>query len=51
MPFGFAAFPIATGLSYSLPLPVQPMKAVSPVRLGMPLDGRHGPEAERLWNA
>src|SRR5882757_2991212 len=31
--FGFAAFLIATGLSYGLPLPVQPMKAVSAVIL------------------
>jgi predicted benzoate:H+ symporter BenE len=28
---GFAAFLIATGLFYSLPLPVQPMKAISAV--------------------
>ena len=49
--FGFAAFLIATGLFYGLPLAVQPMKAVSAVRLGMPLDGRHGPEVERVWNA
>jgi hypothetical protein len=49
--FGFAAFLIAAGLFYGLPLPVQPMKAVSAVRLGMPLDGRHGSEAERVWNA
>ena len=31
--FGFAAFLIATGLFYGLPLPVQPMKAVSAVIL------------------
>src|SRR5690348_15032271 len=31
--FGFGAFLIATGLSYGLPLPVQPMKAVSAVIL------------------
>src|ERR1700732_2630633 len=31
--FGFAAFLIATGLLYGLPLPVQPMKAVSAVIL------------------
>jgi MFS superfamily sulfate permease-like transporter len=31
--FGFAAFLIATGLFYDLPLPVQPMKAVSAVIL------------------
>jgi MFS superfamily sulfate permease-like transporter len=31
--FGFAAFLIATGLCYGLPLPVQPMKAVSAVIL------------------
>jgi Molybdate transporter of MFS superfamily len=29
--FGFAAFLIATGLFYGLPLPVQPMKAMSAV--------------------
>jgi hypothetical protein len=28
---GFAAFLIATGLFYGLPLPVQPMKAISAV--------------------
>ena len=33
MLFGFAAFLIATGLSYGLPLPVQPMKAISAVIL------------------
>ena len=33
--FGFAAFLIATGLFYGLPLPVQPMKAVSAVVLVM----------------
>jgi len=31
--FGFAAFLIATGLFYGLPLPVQPMKAISAVIL------------------
>jgi predicted benzoate:H+ symporter BenE len=31
--FGFAAFLIATGLCYGLPLPVQPMKAISAVIL------------------
>jgi MFS superfamily sulfate permease-like transporter len=31
--FGFAAFLIATGLFYDLPLPVQPMKAISAVIL------------------
>ena len=31
--FGFGAFLIATGLFYGLPLPVQPMKAVSAVIL------------------
>src|SRR5690349_20638580 len=31
--FGFAAFLIATGLLYRLPLPVQPMKAISAVIL------------------
>lgn len=31
--FGFAAFLIATGLFYGLPMPVQPMKAVSAVIL------------------
>src|ERR1700732_3222770 len=31
--FAFAAFLIATGLFYGLPLPVQPMKAVSAVIL------------------
>src|SRR5437763_13740933 len=31
--FGFGAFLIATGLFYGLPLPVQPMKAVSAVTL------------------
>jgi xanthine/uracil permease len=31
--FGFAAFLIATGLLYGLPLPVQPMKAISAVIL------------------
>src|SRR5271170_2713601 len=31
--FGFSAFLIATGLFYGLPLPVQPMKAVSAVIL------------------
>jgi hypothetical protein len=31
--FGFAAFLIATGLYYGLPLPVQPMKAISAVIL------------------
>jgi MFS superfamily sulfate permease-like transporter len=31
--FGFAAFLVATGLFYGLPLPVQPMKAVSAVIL------------------
>jgi predicted benzoate:H+ symporter BenE len=31
--FGFAAFLIATGFFYGLPLPVQPMKAVSAVIL------------------
>src|SRR5215469_14234738 len=31
--FGFAAFLIATGLFYGLPLPVQPMKAISAVTL------------------
>src|SRR6516162_7260655 len=31
--FGFAAFLIGTGLFYALPLPVQPMKAVSAVIL------------------
>src|SRR5215469_9241396 len=31
--FGFAAFLIATGLFYRLPLPVQPMKAISAVIL------------------
>src|SRR3954452_8137981 len=31
--FGFALFLIATGLFYGLPLPVQPMKAVSAVIL------------------
>src|SRR5215467_2346921 len=31
--FGFAAFLIATGLAYGLPLPVQPMKAISAVIL------------------
>jgi predicted benzoate:H+ symporter BenE len=31
--FGFAAFLISTGLFYGLPLPVQPMKAVSAVIL------------------
>ncbi|MBV9378139.1 MAG: putative sulfate/molybdate transporter [Alphaproteobacteria bacterium] len=31
--FGFAAFLIGTGLFYSLPMPVQPMKAVSAVIL------------------
>ena len=49
--FGFAAVLIAAGLFYGLPAAVQPMKAVSAVRLGMPLDGRHGSEAERVWNA
>ena len=29
--FGFAAFLIGTGLFYGLPLPVQPMKAISAV--------------------
>jgi predicted benzoate:H+ symporter BenE len=33
MLFGFAAFLIATGLFYGLPLPVQPMKAISAVIL------------------
>jgi hypothetical protein len=33
-----------------MPLAVQPMKAVSAVRLGVPLDERHGPEVERVWN-
>src|SRR5712671_4801715 len=31
--FGFAAFLIGTGLLYGLPIPVQPMKAVSAVIL------------------
>ena len=31
--FGFASFLIATGLFYGLPLPVQPMKAISAVIL------------------
>src|SRR4051795_6019189 len=31
--FGFAAFLISTGLFYGLPLPVQPMKAISAVIL------------------
>ena len=31
--FGFAAFLIGTGLFYGLPLPVQPMKAISAVIL------------------
>src|SRR5215472_1604718 len=31
--FGFAAFLISTGLYYGLPLPVQPMKAISAVIL------------------
>ena len=31
--FGFAAFLIGTGLFYALPIPVQPMKAVSAVML------------------
>jgi hypothetical protein len=31
--FGFGAFLIATGLFYGLPLPVQPMKAISAVIL------------------
>src|SRR5690242_19980766 len=31
--FGFGAFLIATGLFYGLPIPVQPMKAVSAVIL------------------
>ena len=31
--FGFGVFLISTGLFYSLPLPVQPMKAVSAVIL------------------
>src|ERR1700731_3223271 len=31
--FGFGAFLISTGLFYGLPLPVQPMKAVSAVIL------------------
>jgi len=31
--FGFAVFMIGTGLFYGLPLPVQPMKAVSAVIL------------------
>lgn len=31
--FGFSAFMIATGLFYGLPLPVQPMKAISAVIL------------------
>src|SRR5437763_17037940 len=31
--FGFGAFLVATGLFYGLPLPVQPMKAVSAVIL------------------
>jgi hypothetical protein len=31
--FGFAAFLIATGLFYGLPLPVEPMKAISAVIL------------------
>src|SRR3546814_13386383 len=34
---GFAAFYIATALSYRLPIPVQPMKAVAAVLLTAPL--------------
>jgi hypothetical protein len=33
VPFGFGTFLISTGLFYGLPLPVQPMKAVSAVIL------------------
>jgi hypothetical protein len=41
--FGFGVFLISTGLFYGLPLPVQPMKAVSAVSGGVLPDRPVGP--------